>query len=491
MVSSPKVCVLVLNWNGWQDTIECLRSLLESDYPNMEIVVLDNGSTDDSIERIKNWFEETFSIACVICDRKALKGIDFRNHDLMIVDIGENLGYAGGNNVGIEYALSRDDVKYIWILNNDTVVAGDALSLMIKLAESGDKIGLVGAKVLFYDSPDVIQCLGGTDYIRWNGFGKPIARGEKEEKFTDSFEIKGYVYGACLLLKKEVLENIGMFDEAYFLQTEETDLCFRAKQCGWKQVCCSRAKIWHKEGKATGKEDEGSLRYYVIGRYYNRRNYIYFLKKHLRNYLKHGIINLLLSSLKVFKHAMICPSHFQDTLIEFFFSIWGLFDGLRGNMGKTLDPAEFDNKNGGEGKTKKMEDLWEAIEEFREQFNRLVSAQKVAIFGASSGGKKALAFLKKLRKKVVCFFDNDPSKWGKRVGGIEVLSPSSIEGIAPDLIVVASSTGEGEIVTQLTEGGYEDKVMIIGFLELILWSKELFELFREIYDYVRELNAQA
>jgi len=129
---TPLVFIIVLNWNGKDDTLECLGSLQQLDYPNFETVVVDNGSTDGSEDVI----------------RSAFPSVNF-------IQTGRNLGYAGGNNVGIKHALSHG-ADYVWLLNNDTTVDPNALTALVETAQADPKIAVVGSKIFYYDQPDVI-----------------------------------------------------------------------------------------------------------------------------------------------------------------------------------------------------------------------------------------------------------------------------------------------------------------------------------------------
>jgi len=134
---TPKVSIIVLNWNSAHDTAECLESLRKLNYPAHEIIIVDNGSTDDSELVLR----EEYS-------------------DIKFIQTGVNLGYAGGNNVGIKYALAHG-AELIWILNNDTVVDPDSLREMVVMAQSDPAIGLVGSKIFYYSKPDTLWCVGG------------------------------------------------------------------------------------------------------------------------------------------------------------------------------------------------------------------------------------------------------------------------------------------------------------------------------------------
>ena len=172
---SPRVAIVVLNWNGWRDTVECLESILRSDHAIAQIVVCDNGSTDDSVLQLRQWASR---VPCASADYDPQIGA-FTSGDagasIVFVQIAANLGYGGGNNVGIRYALDILDVRYVWLLNNDTVVDRHALSHLVELAQSDPSLGVIGAKLLSYREPSKIQALGGGSISR-SGIDRQIGR---------------------------------------------------------------------------------------------------------------------------------------------------------------------------------------------------------------------------------------------------------------------------------------------------------------------------
>jgi GT2 family glycosyltransferase len=190
-----RVYIILVNWNGWRDTIECLESLFRLDYPDFSIIVCDNASSDDSLSHIRDWASGSTQAECSSGElrrltrppvRKPLESVVLRNSDidqwkdrhpkLVLLETGANLGFAGGNNVGLSYALSRGDFHYIWLLNNDTVVEPDSLAALVARASSSDTIGICGSKILYYDSPNTVQALGGSVFNRWFARGGLVPR---------------------------------------------------------------------------------------------------------------------------------------------------------------------------------------------------------------------------------------------------------------------------------------------------------------------------
>jgi GT2 family glycosyltransferase len=266
-VNHKPAYIIILNWNGLKDTMDCVESCRELLFPEFKIVVVDNGSTDGS---------ETIL-------RAELK-------DVTVVQTGANLGFAGGNNVGIRYALG-EGAEYIWLLNNDTVVDSDALSALIDVAASDDSIGVLGSKTFFYDNPDRLNTAGGS--INWKT-GQPslIGYGEKDDGRFDKIREVDTVSGCSLFIKREVIEDIGLMDERFFLYFEETDWVVRAHRAGYKVVYVPGSKIWHKVSAAVGGHESPLMKYYMT------RNNLLFMKnnadeKTYRHFLLNYLLNLM------------------------------------------------------------------------------------------------------------------------------------------------------------------------------------------------------
>jgi GT2 family glycosyltransferase len=244
----PRVATIILNWNGLADTMECLASLQKLDYPNYDIVVVDNGSTDKSVEVIRKNFP-----------------------DVTLIENKENLGFVGGNNVGLHHTLNRD-VDYVLLLNNDTIVDSRFLVELIKVLEVDRKIGIASPLIFYYDTPDEIWAAGAA--INWaNGFTERLRAGDTADDGEPVFDVD-FVSGCALLAKREVIEATGLLDADFFLYYEEIDWCVRAHKKGYRIVCVPQARIWHKVSKSIGVSSP-------LVSYYMTRNALLFLKKHL------------------------------------------------------------------------------------------------------------------------------------------------------------------------------------------------------------------
>lgn len=246
----PKVAIIILNWNGKEDTIECLESLKQITYPNYEILLVDNGSTDGSVE----------------CFRERYPGME-------IIENEKNLGFAEGNNVGIRRAMELG-ADYVLLLNNDTVVDPEFLGELVKVAGGDEKIGIVGPKIYYYDyngQKDVIWFAGGSINLT-TGKTSHYNMKKKDDRTTNKIKKVDYITGCAILIKRDVIIKIGLLDSDYFLYFEEADLCTRANKT-YDCVFVPDAKIWHKISSSTGGDFSSTMAYYFV------RNRMLFMTK--------------------------------------------------------------------------------------------------------------------------------------------------------------------------------------------------------------------
>lgn len=244
MSNPPRVFVILLNWNRWRDTVECLQSLKALEYSNVSVVVVDNGSTDSSVEHIR--------VAAP---------------DVVLLETGKNLGFAGGNNVGIRYAL-REGADFLWLLNNDTTVNPSTLSDMIHSAQTQFRVGAVGSVLYYMDEPERVQAWGGGQVNGWMGTSRHHVQPVPDECLQ-------YLTGASILLRRESLEEIGLLDDRFFMYWEDTDLGFRLRKSGWNLTVAPEAKVWHKESASLGKRSA------LLDTYFNRSAVVFFRRHSL------------------------------------------------------------------------------------------------------------------------------------------------------------------------------------------------------------------
>ena len=289
-MNEPLVAIVILNWNGWEDTIECLESVYQIDYPNYRVVLVDNNSSDESFLKIKDYCNGKIKVKSNFFDyNKNNKPIkikayskeesesktnkkDLTRNQLFLIKNDRNYGFAEGNNIGIRYALQTLNADFILLLNNDTVVDKDFLGEMINLGEINENIGIVGPKIYYYDDPDTIWCIGGK--IDWKlARGLHVGTNEADNGQYNRTEEFDYVSGSAFLVKREVIDKVGLMDRKFFLYFEESDLALRASKNGYKSVYAPEAKIWHKVSKSGGGLSK------PIGLYYITRNRWLFMKK--------------------------------------------------------------------------------------------------------------------------------------------------------------------------------------------------------------------
>lgn len=247
----PRISIIVLNWNGKQDTLECLDSLAALTYPNFNVVVVDNGSTDDSLARLRSYDAP---------------------HPLTLLETGRNLGYAGGNNVGTRHALEQG-ADFVLVLNNDTIVAPDLLGQLLEAAQRTPDAGVFSARIMYFDEPGRVWFDGASWnrsslQMEWPGQGEEDCDLDKVDHDTD------YACGAALFFRSEVAHQIGLLDESFFLVWEEVDWCFRARKAGWRNVVVPAAKVWHKIGVSFGSESSPLRTYFSI------RNELLWFSRH-------------------------------------------------------------------------------------------------------------------------------------------------------------------------------------------------------------------
>lgn len=299
----PRVYIVLLNWNGWGDTIECLESLFRLRYPDYRVVVCDNGSEDGSIDRIRDWADGRldvwvpprlearslstppvekpipyFEYGPAAAEAGGRSGVDA---PLVLIRTGGNLGFAGGTNVGLRYGLAKGDLEYAWILNNDTVSRSDALGHLVRRMELDTGVGFCGSTILSYTAPATVQALGGAAYNKWVGSNRHLGLFLNYPLVVDETEIEKrmrYVIGASMLVSRRLLEDVGLMCEDYFLYFEELDWATRAKG-KFSLAYASKSVVYHKEGGTIGTKSDPMEKGFLSD-YYSLRNRLVFTRKH-------------------------------------------------------------------------------------------------------------------------------------------------------------------------------------------------------------------
>ncbi len=276
-----RVYIILVNWNGWQDTVECIQSLLRLKYACFSVVVCDNGSSDDSVSRIKNWAEQ-HNLAIMDYQRTEAEAGGLLTADpvLTIIRNGENLGFAGGNNVGLRYALARSDAGYCWLLNNDTVVEPNALVRLVECMVQQPAVGLCGSTIRLYHDRQRIQALGGGHYCRWVGLPWHYGRFSKWGRVIDANKAvawMNYVEGASMLVSRQFLDEVGLMCEDYFLYYEEADWAIRAGG-RFGLGYAPESIVYHKVGGSIGTSSNPAKMSYTSD-YFNVRNRLLFTRR--------------------------------------------------------------------------------------------------------------------------------------------------------------------------------------------------------------------
>jgi GT2 family glycosyltransferase len=272
LLYSPFISIIILNYNGKKFLDECLTSIFNTKYENFEVILVDNGSSDGSVEYVKEKFGE--------------------KEKLKILALNQNMGFAKGNNEGFKIAKG----EYIIFLNNDVRVKENWLKELIKVMERKPDIGAAQPKILLDDGVHIDAAGCFIDYM-----GRVYQRGvfEKDKGQYNSIDEVFYAKGAAIIVRRKVLEEVGIFDPDYFLYYEETDLCWRIWLKGYKVVYIPNSIIYHKGGATVGKKRSPEAIFHA------RKNHIATLIKNyeLKNLIKYSIpliIRMLMYATKLF-----------------------------------------------------------------------------------------------------------------------------------------------------------------------------------------------
>ncbi len=296
----PILAIIIVNWNNSKDTLECLNSLENSNVSRCKfmVILVDNGSKD-SIEKLIDL--SSFSFPLIIHNNKV------------------NEGFTGGNNRGIKIAI-KHAVKYVFLLNNDTVIEKNCVCNLAELLDNNPNIGIVGPVIFYYDTPNIIWQIGARINFRL-GFKRGLSNLPSSRIPSKPIELD-CVTGAGLMIRTDIIKRIGLLDVEYFCYFEDTDWSTKVKRLGYKVVCLPQAKLWHKVSKSTPS---------MIHYYYFYRNRLYFYNKYSNK------INFLLIQFIILFQGLF-------NIIKFLFKkkysivkgiILGIFDYYRNIRGKS------------------------------------------------------------------------------------------------------------------------------------------------------------
>ena len=291
------VYIILLNWNGWKDTVECVKSCMNLSYSEYRIVIVDNCSTDGSESILREIFP-----------------------DIALLQTGKNLGFAGGNNVGIHYALEHG-AHYVWLLNTDTVVEPDALSVLVQTAEAEETVGMVGSKIVYHGEPNRLWYAGAVLDSKRPYQMHHKGLGEKDVGHYNQLQETGFVTGCSLLARLKMVSEIGLMHEGFFLYFEDSDWNVRAKKAGWKLFYCPTSLVYHKVSMSMGGAESPFVRYYYS------RNFLYFVK---RNFPEKFIVSLLFG---FFEYVLVNVKKRKFTCaVKALLGIYHYFKGIQGPL---------------------------------------------------------------------------------------------------------------------------------------------------------------
>ena len=244
------VCAIVVNWNGWQDTIVCLQSLMALQEAPLDVLVCDNGSTNDSAAHLQQWLAAQAGLRGTDggADAEWLGAGEGPLRRLRVLSLASNLGYAGAINEGIRWAHAHWQATRYWLLNNDVQVQPGALRALLDAHRSVPHAGLCGSVLLDWDRPQEVQAVGGV-YRRWLGVGYHATRVPEGSAVALDLD---YPVGASLFVEQDYLDRVGLMEPSYFLYYEEMDWVERGRRHGFRPVVALQSRLRHKEGASTG-----------------------------------------------------------------------------------------------------------------------------------------------------------------------------------------------------------------------------------------------
>jgi GT2 family glycosyltransferase len=337
MRDEPAVSIVLVNWNGWKDTIECLASLSRLQYHRIQIVIVDNGSADGSVEKIGEYCQGHLNVtspffpdqmAAVVSfslltaeEAGSTGAVNAEPGTVTVITNQGNLGFAEANNQGTRFALQAFNPDYVLFLNNDTVVDPGFLTAFTAVAEEDPSIGFLGPKTCYYDYQgrrDVINFAGG-ELSLLTGNTVHIGQNQSDQGQFDTQRTVDYVEGSCLLARSSMLRQIGLLDPGYFVYYEENDLVMRGRKEGFSAVYVPTAVIWHKVSASSKKTP--------IKTYYMARNRFWFMKRHAGWHYPLFLIVFFLSSFWLSTGIHLLYYKSPDAFRAY---ARGVRDGLRG-----------------------------------------------------------------------------------------------------------------------------------------------------------------
>lgn len=266
---------MLLNWNGEEDTIECLDSLKSLNYPNFEVFLVDNDSCENSVNSIVDYLDNDEYYNYVLVEKKHLDTfVRTDDSNLIFILNDSNAGFAGGNNVALNYVKDNYPSGYVMLLNNDTIVTDDLLDALVEKFNESDDIGFVGVNHYYYHDRNTLQTVGGGLIDLVHGECMAVTEFGKYEEFD-------FLTGSCVFMSCDVLRDVGVMSEDYFMYWEDVDWSTRARLKGYKLKISDNGCIYHKEGASIKS---------LSRIYYHTRNRILYMKRNTNGLTYHKFI---------------------------------------------------------------------------------------------------------------------------------------------------------------------------------------------------------
>jgi len=294
VVKRKRIAIVVLNWNGWRDTVDCIASLCALENDDIGMFVCDNASTDGSLDHVRAWLNTSLdqandrrvaaahlpfqwrALSDVTTDGTDAKPLpEGSRNTITLIQTGRNGGYSAGNNVGLRFGLA-DDFDYFWVINNDVEVEPDALKWLLARMEERPDVGICGSTLIYASQRDTVQALGGATFSTFRGWGRAIGAHTKVSDPIDRDAVEAqlrFVSGAAMFISRSFLEKIGLMQEDYFLYWEELDWAYRAKRL-FKLGYAPKSIVYHKVGASIGTNDFGEAS--PLSDYYMTRSHVKF-----------------------------------------------------------------------------------------------------------------------------------------------------------------------------------------------------------------------
>jgi GT2 family glycosyltransferase len=276
--ASPSVAIILVNWNGYEYSRQCLESLRLCTYRHFKIILIDNASHDNSGKKLAEEFPEV---------------IFHQNNS--------NLGFTGGNNVGLKLALASD-FEYSLLLNNDTIVEPNFLEQLINYMEDNDTCAAVQPKIFYLHNKALLWNAGGK-FHSWIGISRTIGLGKSDSAKYANIQSTDWISGCCMLIKNSVVEQVGLLDENFFAYYEDVDWSLRIRKAGYHLTYIPQSTIYHAAGASVKRDiriNEGNLN--PVIHFYDTRNHLYLLRKHHKGFKL--FINLIFQLFKICGYSM-------------------------------------------------------------------------------------------------------------------------------------------------------------------------------------------